>query len=94
MMAAYDVVLFPCSSCFIRKIDGNILRNGCYVILFFIILIFFSLFFPPDIEISVLVIEKFSASVADSDQKIEETFVVLHEVGLDKFFGFRPHFIS
>ena len=46
-MAAYDVVLFPCRSCFIRKIDGNILRNGCYVILFFIILIFFSLFFPP-----------------------------------------------
>ena len=69
-MAAYDIVFFPCSSCFIRKIDGNILRNGGYVILFFIILIFFSLFFPPDIEISVLVIEKFSASVADSDQKI------------------------
>lgn len=47
MITAYDIVFFPSSNCFIRKIDGNILRNGCYVIMFFIILIFLVFLFHP-----------------------------------------------
>ena len=85
MMAVYDVTLFPRSSCFIRKIDGNIFVNSrCDCFIFFVLPFFLYFFFPTDIEMPFFIIKKFSASVTDSDQKIEETFVVLHELGLDE----------
>ena len=70
-MTAPKIILLPRSSCFIGKIDRNILRDSCWrggnstgIICFNI---------QSDIETAILVIKKFSASVADSDQEIEET---------------------